>query len=121
MAPTTIKIDDVEYVRADVATLLAAQVDGLAFVLVRGDRSGVFVGYQKSRNGREVELVNCRRVWYWDGAASVSQLAQTGTSKPQNCKWPRAFAHGIILDAIEVLTVTAMAKETFDKVDIWQA
>ena len=47
-------------------------------VIVRGDRSGVFFGELVERNGSEVKLANCRRLWYWDGAASISQLAVYG-------------------------------------------
>ena len=50
------------------------------YVIVRGDRSGVFFGEFIERKGREVKLANCRRLWYWDGACSISQLAVDGTS-----------------------------------------
>lgn len=36
------------------------------YVIVRGDRSGVFAGNIVERNGQEVKLKNCRRIWYWD-------------------------------------------------------
>lgn len=49
-------------------------------VIVRGDRSGVFFGTLRERNGQEVVLADCRRLWYWDGAASISQLAVDGTT-----------------------------------------
>ena len=39
------------------------------YVIVRGDRSGVFFGELKERSGQEVELRNARKLWYWDGAA----------------------------------------------------
>lgn len=50
-------------------------------VIVRGDRSGVFFGTLVEREGQEVKLEKCRRIWYWDGAASISQLAKEGTKK----------------------------------------
>ena len=56
-------------------------------VIVRGDASGVFYGTLKGKSGREVTLSRCRRIWYWDGAASISQLAVDGTSNPGNCKF----------------------------------
>lgn len=56
-------------------------------VIIRGDRSGVEFGTLVAHNGREVTLHNARRIWYWAGAASLSQLAQEGTSKPQECKF----------------------------------
>lgn len=52
------------------------------YVIVRTYSAGVFAGNLKSRNGKEVVLTNARRLWYWAGAASLSQLAVNGTSKP---------------------------------------
>ena len=43
-------------------------------VLIRGNRSGVEFGELVSQNGSEVTLKNARRIWYWDGAASLSVL-----------------------------------------------
>ena len=45
-------------------------------VIIRGDRSGVEFGTLIAQNGQEVILHNARRLWYWDGAASLSQLAK---------------------------------------------
>ena len=47
-------------------------------VIIRGDRSGAEFGTLVAQNGREVTLHNVRRLWYWDGAASLSQLAKDG-------------------------------------------
>ena len=58
------------------------------YVIVRTYSAGVFAGELESRKGQEVVMRNARRLWYWDGAASLSQLAMEGTSKPQNCKFP---------------------------------
>lgn len=44
-------------------------------VLVRGTNSGVEFGELVAQNGQEVTLGNARRIWYWDGVASLSQLA----------------------------------------------
>lgn len=72
-------------------------------VIVRGDRSGVFFGELVERNGREVKLENCRRLWYWDGAASISQLAINGTTNPGECKFTVTVPEIEILDAIEII------------------
>ena len=56
-------------------------------VIIRADRAGVFFGTLTEKDGQEVVLKDCRRIFYWDGAASISQLAKDGTSKPENCKF----------------------------------
>ena len=57
------------------------------YVIVRCDRAGVFAGVLKEKNGREVILTDCRRLWYWSGANSISQLAKDGTKEPRDCKF----------------------------------
>lgn len=90
-------------------------------MIVRGDRSGVFAGYLKKREGREVTLTKVRRIWYWDGAASLSQLAQTGTIKPENCKFPELVEEILVLDAIEIIKTTETAKKSIEAVKVWKA
>ena len=57
------------------------------YYIVRADRAGVFAGHIKSREGQEVTMTDARRLWYWDGAASLSQMAVEGVKKSQNCKF----------------------------------
>lgn len=90
------------------------------YVIVRTYSAGVFAGYLQSRRGREVVLTNARRLWYWDGAASLSQLAVSGTSKPQNCKFPAPVPKVELLEAIEILTVTKKGKHSIEGVHFWQ-
>lgn len=89
------------------------------YVIVRGTNSGAFAGELESRTGSEVVMTNCRRLWCWDGAASLSELAQRGTSKPKTCKFPAPTSRHEILDAIEVIDVTAEARETIESVKPW--
>ncbi len=90
-------------------------------VIVRGDRSGVFFGTLARREGREVELTQCRRLWYWSGAASISQLALEGVSRPKDCKFTVTVDSIEILDAIEVTPCTDNSVKSITNVDIWRA
>jgi hypothetical protein len=90
------------------------------YVIVRGDRSGVFAGTVVERNGSEVSLENCRRLWYWDGAASISQLATKGTSKPNNCKFTVTVPQILIIDAIEIIPCSSDAKASIEAVKEWK-
>lgn len=89
-------------------------------VIVRGDRSGVFFGTLASKDGQEVELTDCRRLWYWDGAASISQLAVTGTTAPENCRFTMKVNNIVILDAIEIIKCTPEAIKSIEAVDVWK-
>ena len=91
------------------------------YVIVRTQSAGVFAGNLQSRSGQEVVLMNARRLWYWAGAASLSQLAQDGTSKPNDCKFPVAVSRVELLQAIEILDVTEEAEESIKAVKIWRS
>lgn len=90
------------------------------YVIVRGDRSGVFAGNIVKRDKNEVELKNCRRIWYWKGACSLSQLAVDGTSLPDECKFSVAVDDIEILDVIEVIPCTQKAEKSIKGVKEWK-
>lgn len=89
------------------------------YVIVRTYSAGVFAGTLDSKAGREVVLTKARRLWYWDGAASLSQLAQTGVTKPENCKFPVEVDSVTLLEAIEILAVTPEAQANIAAVPVW--
>ena len=89
-------------------------------VIVRGDRSGVFFGEISERNGREVTLNNVRRLWYWNGAASLSQLAAEGVTKPRDCTFTMTIDEITVLDAIEIIPCTPEAVVSINGVKEWK-
>jgi hypothetical protein len=90
------------------------------YVIVRTYSAGVFAGTLESRTGQEVILTKARRLWYWKGAASLSQLAVDGVSKPKECKFPEAVPRVELLQAIEILDVTDKAKASIEGVAPWR-
>lgn len=90
------------------------------YVIVRGSRSGVFAGTLAAKDGTEVTLTDCRRIWYWEGAASISQLSIDGTSRPDNCKLPAPVGEITILDAIEIIPCTEKAEASIKAVSEWK-
>jgi len=118
--PETIKIDDIEYVRKGSEEENAKKLDGMNYVLIRTHSAGVHVGYLKSREGKEVVLLNSRRLWYWSGASSLSQLAMEGVKEPSKCKFPCEVSEITLTEAIEVITVTEEARENIAGVEVWK-
>jgi hypothetical protein len=90
------------------------------YVIVRTYSAGVFAGYLEHRQGKEVTLSNARRIWYWKGAASLSQLAMEGTADPSNCKFPIAVASIDLTEAIEIISTTEQARKSIEGVAIWK-
>jgi hypothetical protein len=90
------------------------------YVIVRTYSAGVFAGNLESRNGQEVILTDARRLWYWAGAASLSQLAVEGTSQPKQCKFPIAVPRIELLQAIEILDVSPVAESSIKEVPVWK-
>lgn len=91
------------------------------YVIVRTYSAGVFAGNLKSKKGKEVVLNNARRLWYWKGAASLSQLAVDGVKYPAECKFPAAVKQVELTEAIEILDVTPQARKIIEAVPVWQA
>ena len=89
------------------------------YVIVRTYSAGVFAGVLLSRDGKEVILHQARRLWYWDGAASLSQLAMEGVKAPQNCKFPVAVDRIVLTEAIEIIDATEVARKSIEGVKIW--
>ena len=89
------------------------------YVMVRTYSAGVFAGTLESREGKEVVLLNARRIWYWAGAASLSELATRGTSKPNECKFPVEMPRVVLTEAIEIIDVTPAARRSIAAVPTW--
>ena len=96
------------------------KTEGMPYIMVRTQTAGVFAGYLKERNGKEVVLQNARRIWYWEGAASISQLAMKGTTKPDKCKFPCEVSEVILTEAIEIIPISEKAKTSIGEVPIWE-
>ena len=90
------------------------------YVIIRTYSAGVFAGYLSKRTGQEVELANARRIYYWTGAATLSQLAMEGTSSPDTCKFPCEVERIVLIQAIEIIPCTEKARKSIQGVKIWK-
>lgn len=81
----------------------------------------MFFGVIEKRDGREVTMTDARRIYYWAGAASLSQLAVSGTSRPNECKFPVAVPRVTLTEVIEILDCTAESVACIKAVPVWEA
>ena len=116
-----IEINGVKYVKKGSEEVFAISTDGLEYVIIRADRAGVFAGYLESRDGTEVVMKNVRRLWYWSGAASLSELANSGVKNVSACKFPAPNAKIIVTGVIEIIPATETARKIIEGVPAWKA
>lgn len=94
---------------------------GVQYYIIRADRAGVFFGKIKHREGEEAILTDVRRIWYWEGAASLSQLAVDGTCAPWGCKFTVTVPEMIVRGIIEIIPCTSKAVDSIMAVPEWKA
>jgi hypothetical protein len=87
--------------------------------IIRCDRAGVFYAEIASRTGDEAVLKNARRIYYWDGAATLSQLAMEGCNS--NSKITVTVPEMTVLGVIEVIPVNDAAMKNLDGHKEWRA
>lgn len=94
--------------------------------IVRSYSAGVMFGVvesfeinQSGERGTAI-LTDARRLWYWDGASSLSQLAASGTKSPSTCKFPASVARIVFGEVIEILECSEEAIASIKGVPVWQ-
>ena len=116
-----IMVNGSEYVLASsVKNTPRLSVESKKYVIARTYSAVVFAGYLKSRKGMEVTLQDARRLWQWQGAATLSNLATEGTKKPTQCKFPAPVDEVLLTQCIELLPVTKKAQATIAAVPEWK-
>ena len=95
--------------------------DGLTYCIIRTYQAGCFAGYinREREKKSEATVKNARRLWYWSGASSLSQLASEGVKNPDECKFPCEVNIDLV-GIIEVIPATEEAKKSINETPIWK-
>jgi hypothetical protein len=123
MDKNTIILDGKEYILKSSVKLpleKAKLKNNMKYCIIRTYSAGVFAGYIEKRSGKEAKLREARRLWYWKGANSLSDLALNGVKNPAECKFSGPVDE-IVTEVIEILEVTEKAKQSVAEVKIWAA
>ena len=96
------------------------ELDMKEYVIVRTYSAGCFAGYLIRREGKEVELERARRLWYWTGAATLSELAVRGTRTPDTCQFPEPVNRIVLTESIEIISCTEEARMSIEAVMPWR-
>ena len=90
------------------------------YYIVRADRAGVFFGKIKEQSHDMVTMTNVRKIFYWDGACAVEEIATIGTKKPDKCKITVEIPEMVIADPIQIIPCTDTAVEVLSGVKVWK-
>lgn len=90
------------------------------YCIVRGDRFGVFAGTVDAVDGDRVLLKDARRLWFWSGACSCSQLATDGPRRPSDCKFAVPVPSIVLSGVIEIIPATDNAMGVIMGVQEWK-
>ena len=88
-------------------------------VIIRATNAGVFYGTLKEKEGQTVALADARRIWYWKGANSLSQIAAEGIDKKES-NVTMSLELMIIEETIEILPCTTEAIDNLDSIPVWK-
>lgn len=89
-------------------------------VVVRTNSAGVHFGKLNSDAGTEVTLLDSQRVWFWSGAASLSQLAMEGVKNPKDCKFAMPVDSIFLTGVIEIIPISETAFTNLKSVPLWK-
>ena len=87
--------------------------------VVRANGAGVFMGEILEQNNDIVLLKDARRLWRWDGANSLSDLAVNGVSNPTQCKFPIVVDEILVFNVLEIIPATDKAIQSIKEVKTW--
>jgi len=90
------------------------------YYIVRTDRAGVFFGKIKSKDTNSVTMTEVRKIFYWNGAAAVEQIAVCGVSKPQECKLTVIVAEMEVLNPIQIIPCTEKSISCLQEIPEWK-
>ena len=83
--------------------------------VVRTYSAGVHLGTLAAREGTNVLLQDARRLWKWNGAFTLSEVATTGISK-SGSRIAAAVPLMELTQAVEIIPTTEAARDTFERV-----
>ena len=93
-------------------------------VIIRSYGAGVFFGTlneaEQSNDKWTVELLDCRRLWKWSGACSITQLAVDGTKNPSGCMFTITEPSIVVSSVIEIHECSESAIKSIESVEEWK-
>ncbi|MCK4500930.1 hypothetical protein KAU11_10550 [Candidatus Babeliales bacterium] len=56
------------------------------YSILRCDKAGTYIAIVGNTKNGKTELLNARKIYYWEGANTVEDIATFGTVRPEGCR-----------------------------------
>lgn len=124
MNKNEIKVNGVTYVKKGTDTTAynyPKTKKGKTWCVVRTYSAGVWAGwFDMNQKGKECIVEDAIRIWYWDGANSLSDVATQPCTKPENCKFCQPVKKVLLKEVIESIPATQNAKDFIVGLPSWK-
>lgn len=84
--------------------------------VIRTYSAGIHIGTIKAIDGMEVLLENAFRLWYWEGAFTLTKVAKSGVSSKS--RRSEEIDEIYLTQVIEFIPTTDEARKTYEKLEI---
>lgn len=88
------------------------------YYVVRTDRAGVFFGKIKENKGISIVMRDVRKIYYWNGACAVEQIATSGVKS--DSKLTVTIPEMEIASPIQIIQCTDVALENLKSQKEWK-
>lgn len=90
-------------------------------IIARIDRAGVFHGTLYNKDGETTTMTDVRRIYYWQGALSVTDMSVTGVTSGSKISLPAKRVEFETAKVIELIECTDEASKSIEEIEPWKA
>jgi hypothetical protein len=90
-------------------------------IIARIDRAGVFHGTLAAKDAETTTMTDVRRIYYWRGALSVTDMSVTGVKAGSKVTVPAKRVEFETAKVIELIECTDKASKSIESIEPWKA
>ena len=92
------------------------------YYIIRCYEAGVFFAQIKAhdKEHRIITLRNARKIFYWNGAAAVEQIAMEGVKDRASSKFTMIVPEMDVMNPVQIIPCTREAVECINLVSVWK-
>ena len=90
-------------------------------IIARINRAGVFHGTLAAKDAETTTMTDVRRIYYWQGPISVTDMSVTGVKAGSEVTLPAKRVEFETAKVIELIECSAEASKSIESIEPWKA